>query len=76
MSDTGEMNPVVAAVPGGGWAAEYLLPDGTKQQFGLLMWIVRADGSVQPLDVDGEGWPHDPRRDAHFARLVQPEERG
>ena len=74
MSETPILNPIVGAVPGAGWAAEYLLPDGTTQRFDLLAWLVRADGSLEPVDVDTEGWAEDPRGAQNFARLVPPED--
>ncbi|MFJ5638567.1 hypothetical protein [Streptomyces sp. NPDC093223] len=76
MMETPMVNPIVGAVPGGGWAAEFLLPDGTVQQWALLAWLVRADGTMQPVNLDGQGWAEDPRDAGNFVRLVPPEDRG
>lgn len=47
---------VIAAIPGGGWIAEYTNPDGTVHTSPIVTWIVRSDGSCAPLDTDGAGY--------------------
>lgn len=74
MATIPDPNPVVSALPGAGWAAEYLLPDGTTQRYPLIAWLVRADGTLEPLDMGEDGYAEDPRGAQNFARLVQPEE--
>ncbi|MDH6432605.1 hypothetical protein M2158_001082 [Streptomyces sp. SAI-144] len=76
MIDTPETNPVVAALPGAGWFAEYVLPDGTTQQYPLAAWLVRADGTLEPVDMGEDGYAEDPRGAHNFARLVQPQAGG
>lgn len=65
--------PVVAAIPGGGWLVEYSADDGTPVASPLPAWLVRRDGSFDPIDVDRDGVSGDPTETANFLRVHHPE---
>ncbi|MER0422791.1 hypothetical protein [Streptomyces microflavus] len=67
------INPVVAALPGGGWMAEYKQDDGSLEAYPLVAWLVLADGEMVPRDASGEGDAHDPRDVGNFQRLYHPD---
>lgn len=46
---------VVAAVPGGGWIAEYANDDGSTHSSPIVAWNVYEDGTCIPVDTDGTG---------------------
>ncbi|MEV5958356.1 hypothetical protein AB0M11_32180 [Streptomyces sp. NPDC051987] len=69
-------NPVVAALPGGGWRAEYKQADGSVQAYPLIAWLVLADGQMIPMDTYTDGEAHDPRRVGNFSRLYHPDATG
>lgn len=51
MTDTD--NPVVTAVPGGGWVAEWGTDvEHVVAQSTVLCWLVRADGAMTPMVAD------------------------
>lgn len=66
--------PVVGAIPGGGWLAEYQ-PDGDAAfSTPVVAWNIRADGAIDPVCVDSDGISGDPTEDAGFVRLYLPSE--
>lgn len=67
-------NPVVAAVPGGGWRVQHRDDDGATLDHPLLAWIFYADGTCKPVDVDPTAWCDDPTSDANFVRVYHPDE--
>lgn len=73
MSYWHEPSPVVAVIPGGGWLIDYTEPNGIRVTNPVLAWIFRADGTCQPVDVDGAGWSEDPREATNFAALHHPD---
>lgn len=64
--------PVVAAVPGGEWLAEHRAEDGSTYTRRVVVWNVRADGSLDPVCVDSDGVTGDPTDDRDFVRLYLP----
>lgn len=68
-----KINPVVAALPGGGWIVEYKQDDGTVQAYPLVCWLVLADGQVIPRDAGTDGDTYDPRELANFQRMYHPD---
>lgn len=70
------INPVVAALPGGGWLAEYKQDDGSVEAYPLVAWLVLADGEMLPRDASGDGGAHDPRDAGNFQRLYHPDAKG
>jgi hypothetical protein len=66
-------SPIVAVIPGGGWLAGYKDEDsGEEITDPVLAWTVTADGTCQPVDVDGTGWCDDPTSVDNFTRLYEP----
>lgn len=65
---------VVAAIPGGGWLAEYQNDDGTTFTMTIVAWNVRADGSIDAVCTDAGGVNGDPTDDEGFVRLYLPAE--
>ncbi|MFF6859915.1 hypothetical protein ACFY9H_31610 [Streptomyces bacillaris] len=64
--------PVVAAIPGGGWSARYKNEDGTFTVDPLVAWTVRSDGTFAPIDTDTTGLCDDPTASSSFDGLVAP----
>ncbi|MEU2434500.1 hypothetical protein ABZ611_34345 [Streptomyces sp. NPDC007861] len=71
-----ETNPVVAALPGGGWFTEYKQDDGSVQAYPLVAWLVLADGEMIPMDAAVDGFVQDPRETGNFHRLFHPDTTG
>lgn len=69
-----ETNPVVAALPGGGWRARFKEDDGSRHVWPIVCWLVRADGSCTPVDVDCYGIQGDPTESSNFDRLLGPDD--
>jgi hypothetical protein len=67
-----EITPVVTALPGGGWIAEYEQEDGTVDASPLVGWLVLSNGEMIPMDVYEHGETHDPRHVGNFKRLYHP----
>lgn len=65
--------PVVAALPGGEWRAEFKDDDGTIHSTPLLSWNVRADGTATPIVAGSDGDVYDPCEVSNFSRLYIPE---
>ncbi|URM90388.1 glycosyltransferase family 4 protein [Streptomyces sp. MRC013] len=65
--------PVVAAVPGGGWLVEHLSDDEGTWVEPVLLWNVRADGTVDPQCMSSDGISGDPTSDPSFVRLYHPD---
>jgi hypothetical protein len=53
--DQAHESPIVSVAPAGGWISEYTL-DGKKYAAPLIGWGLRADGTVVPLETDGDGY--------------------
>ncbi|NEE12011.1 hypothetical protein G3M58_36835 [Streptomyces sp. SID7499] len=66
-------NPVVAAIPGGGWLIDHKEDDGTVTTSPVLAWMFYADGTCKPVDVDGTGWCDDPTSDSNFVGVYHPD---
>ncbi|MFH8470580.1 hypothetical protein [Streptomyces sp. NPDC017991] len=66
--------PVVAALPGAGWRAEFRDEDGSLSSNPLTAWLVYADGNIKPADVDLTGEADDPTTVSNFVRLYHPSE--
>lgn len=67
---------VVGAVPADGWRLAWLVEDGEPIVERVLCWLVKANGMVEPVTVDGDGvadQAHRPFDDTDF-RLVPPAE--
>jgi hypothetical protein len=64
---------VVAAIPGGGWKVVYE-DDGELVTDSVLLWLVRADGSVTPMDGDRTGDIDNPLSVSNFKQLLAPGE--
>ncbi|MFJ3806784.1 hypothetical protein ACIPWE_10520 [Streptomyces sp. NPDC090073] len=71
-----KLNPVVAALPGGGWISEFGQEDGSIETYPLLAWLVLADGEMIPMDVSVNGYAQDPRDAGNFRRMIHPEATG
>ncbi|MFC8406754.1 hypothetical protein ACWEQ5_13595 [Streptomyces griseoincarnatus] len=69
-------NPVVAALPGGGWIAEFKQDDGSVETYPLVAWLVLADGEMIPMDASASGDAQDPREVANFQRMYHPDATG
>jgi hypothetical protein len=69
-----ETTPVVAAVPGGGWLAEYRGEGDATFTMPVVAWNVRADGTLDPICVGSDGISGDPTEDDNFVRLYLPSE--
>ncbi|PBC96183.1 hypothetical protein BX281_4198 [Streptomyces sp. Ag82_O1-15] len=69
-----KINPVVAALPGGGWRVAYEQEDGTVEISPLLAWLVLADGQMIPMDAGHDGSVNDPRTTGNFAGMSHPDE--
>ncbi|MEU4964178.1 hypothetical protein [Streptomyces smyrnaeus] len=67
-------NPVVAALPGGGWRARFKGDDGSPLVWPITCWLIKADGSVVPIDVDCYGIAGDPTESSNFDRLLGPDD--
>lgn len=65
-------NPVVAALPGAGWQAEF--HDGGKAHFDpVVAWLVRADGEAVACIADADGGDlHPAAGHSNFVRLIRP----
>ncbi|MFF7180162.1 hypothetical protein [Streptomyces sp. NPDC008121] len=66
--------PVVAAIPGGTWRAEYSQDDEGSMAWSVLAWLVHSDGECTPVHSDRDGAVDDPTTVSNFVRLYQPEE--
>jgi hypothetical protein len=66
--------PVVAALPGAGWRAEFRDDDGSLDSVPLTAWLVYADGNIKPADVESSGEADDPTTVSNFVRLFHPSE--
>jgi hypothetical protein len=66
--------PIVAAIPGGGWLAEYLMEEGKKEVEPVLAWLIDADGDVQPVVCDSTGYASNPHDTENFTRVYYPGE--
>lgn len=66
--------PVVGAVPGGTWRAEFSTDEGGLNSWPILAWLVHADGTCAPVHADRDGYADDPTTVSNFVRLYQPEE--
>ncbi|WP_435239586.1 hypothetical protein [Streptomyces sp. YPW6] len=66
--------PVVAALPGGTWRASYTDDEGKETTWPVLAWIVRADGTCDPITSDRDGVISDATEPGNFQLLFQPEE--
>lgn len=64
--------PVVAAIPGGGWLAEYRNDDGSPFTSPIVAWLVYADGNVTPVDAGADGWVDTVTDALNFVRLIPP----
>lgn len=49
-------DPVVRVTPAPGWFVRYKAGDGSVYRTPLVGWGIRADGGVDPLQVDAEGY--------------------
>ncbi|MBD9703402.1 hypothetical protein IHE56_15190 [Streptomyces sp. ID01-12c] len=67
-------NPVVAAIPGGGWRIQHRDDDGTTLDSPVLAWIFYVDGTCKPVDIDPTGWCDNPLTDSNFVRVYHPDE--
>lgn len=65
--------PVIAAIPGGGWVAEFTDEEGAAR-WPIVAWTVRADGSCTPLTVDRDGMCDDPTDATNFGRIYHPDD--
>ncbi|MFF3346101.1 hypothetical protein [Streptomyces sp. NPDC002779] len=65
--------PIVGAVAGGGWRAEYSSDDGSTSSTPIVAWNVRADGGLDPIYVDADGLTGDPTDDVNFMRIYLPD---
>lgn len=66
--------PVVAAIPGGTWWAEYADDEGDAISWPVLAWLVHSDGECVPVHSDRDGVVDDVTSPGNFVRLYQPEE--
>ncbi|MFH8417065.1 hypothetical protein [Streptomyces collinus] len=71
-----KVNPIVAALPGGGWFTEYEQDDGSVETYPLVAWLVLADAEMIPMDASTNGFVQDPRDVGNFQRLFHPEATG
>lgn len=64
--------PVVAAVPGGGWYAEY---EGGQDNglIPVLAWLIAADGDMTPISSDADGTPYDLTNTTDFSCMKSPD---
>lgn len=63
---------IVAAVPGGGWAAQY---DGGPDNglIPVLAWLISEDGHITPISSDAEGCHFDLTNTTDFDRMKSPD---
>lgn len=66
-------SPVVAVIPGGEWRYETEWEGRTSPSSPILVWLVRANGQVDPFDSDSEGFVDDVSRLSNFKRLFHPD---
>ncbi|OEV03820.1 hypothetical protein AN219_37725 [Streptomyces nanshensis] len=66
-------SPVVATLPGAGWIVEFN-DDAGPLRLLVVAWLVRAEGSVDPVCVDPDGLSHDPTDMGNFVKLYHPDE--
>ncbi|WP_420032281.1 hypothetical protein ACN2WE_05305 [Streptomyces sp. cg28] len=67
-------NPVVGAIPGGGWAAVFKEDDGTLEIDPLVAWHVYPNGTLSPVTMERGGMTEDPTDATNFERLLAPGE--
>ncbi|MFJ3719065.1 hypothetical protein [Streptomyces sp. NPDC090057] len=65
-------NPVIAALPGGGWKAICGSGTGFDSQLPIVGWLVYADGTCRPFTFDWSGNQHDPTTRPDFRSLQEP----
>ncbi|MFF3699009.1 hypothetical protein [Streptomyces sp. NPDC002221] len=63
---------VVAALPGGGWLAEFREEDGTSTFCPVIGWRVQDDGTCTPADSCTAGIVENPTEASNFVRLHEP----
>lgn len=51
----GSDSRVVGAIPADGWRIAWKLDDGQEPTDRILLWLVKADGMVEPVWVDPDG---------------------
>jgi hypothetical protein len=69
------MTSFVAALPGGGWHAVLKDENGDTHSMPIVGWLVRGDGSCQPLVFNAAGDHKDPRELLNFVQLSAPTSR-
>ncbi|MGI5469631.1 hypothetical protein [Streptomyces sp. CA-132043] len=69
-------NPVVAALPGGGWMVEYKQVSGGVETYPVVGWLILADGQMIPMDANVDGSTQDARAAGNFERLYHPQMTG
>lgn len=63
---------VVAALPGGGWQAEFETGEKLTERSPIVAWLVHADGDLEPAILDRAGVAEDPREIVNFTGLIPP----
>ncbi|WP_345660231.1 hypothetical protein [Streptomyces venetus] len=70
-----EANPIVGVAPGGGWKITWFDKDeGWEFSQPLVAWVIRADGSAEPVDTDSAGDASVVSRVGGDRRLSHPDE--
>ncbi|MFF4425043.1 hypothetical protein ACFY04_30450 [Streptomyces sp. NPDC001549] len=67
-----ENGPVVAAIPGGGWRAQFKDGDDIFTM-PVVAWLITDDGFCRPTSADTQGFCDDPRDSVNFVQLIEPE---
>lgn len=65
-------NPVIAALPGGGWKAVYGDVNGFDNYLPIVGWLVYADGTCRPFTFGWNGEQYDPTTRPNFRSLREP----
>lgn len=63
---------IIAAVPGGGWEAEYIGGDNNGY-LPVLAWLIADDGNATPIYSDSDGVPFDMTSVEGFIRIKSPD---
>nr|WSX25554.1 hypothetical protein OG690_38370 [Streptomyces tubercidicus] len=65
-----DKNPVVGAVPGGGWVIKCMAPSGDTWTDQVIVWNVQADGTLTPAALeDSSGFWYYPTLDTNLAMV-------
>ena len=65
------MAKVVAAIPGGGWYAEWQDAETlARVRSPIVCWVVNDEGEITPRVSDCHGFVCDPTEDSNFVQVI------